>query len=304
MKTKHFLFLAVAASVAVATFLVSCNKSTSAESSATASQQSVSLYLTDGAGAYDNVYLDIKSIELLVDTSANTRVHDSCRWDTIGSKLTVKPPVPALVWDTLSFKAGVYDLLQLRNGVDTLLSTTTIPKGAVRLIRIDLGSNNSVVVDSVSYPLTNVPSFILVKLDGGEWQHFNGNHPNSYRLWLDFDVLHSIFKGAGKYFLSPVIKPFIPSTTGAITGNVAPKLALPATLTLINATAADTSFGMPNPDGVFLFRGLKNGNYSLLVHSLRKDTLGVAINPFKDTAINVTVSNANTVNVGTITLHN
>lgn len=302
MKTKHFLFLAVSASVALATALISCNKSTSAENPATADQQSVSLYMTDGAGAYDNVYLDIKSIELLVDTSANTRAHDSCNWNSIGGNLGIRPNVNSLVWDTLSFKAGVYDLLQLRNGVDTLLSTTTIPKGAVRLIRIDFGTNNSLVVDSVSYPLNNVPPYILVKLNGGEWQRFNGNHPNSYRLWLDFDVLHSILKASNRFYLSPVIKPFVPSTTGAITGNVAPKLALPAILTLVNGS--DTSMGLPNPDGVFLFRGLKDGSYSLLVHSLRKDTLGIAINPFRDTTINVTVQNANTVNVGTITLHN
>ena len=304
MKKKHLLLFAVTASVALATAFISCNKSTSIEdTSATATQQSVSLYMTDGAGAFSNVYLDIKSIEILVDTSTNTRAHDSCNWNNIGGSLGVRPNVKDLVWDTLNFTAGVYDLLKLRNGVDTLLSTTTIPKGAVRLLRIDLGTQNSIVVDSVSYPLNNVPSFILVKLDGGEWQKFNGKHPNSYRLWLDFDVLHSILKIAKKYYLVPVIKPFIPSTTGAITGNVAPKLALPATLTLINGS--DTSMGMPNPDGVFLFRGLKDGTYSLLVHSLRKDTLGVAVNPYADTIIsNIKIQSANTVNVGTITLHN
>ncbi|MFM9568642.1 hypothetical protein, partial [Streptomyces turgidiscabies] len=54
-------------------------------------------------------------------------------------------------------KSGVYYILSLRNGVDTLLASKTVVKGSIRLIRIDIGTNNSLVKDSVVYPV-NLPS--------------------------------------------------------------------------------------------------------------------------------------------------
>jgi hypothetical protein len=304
MKTKQVLLFAAAASIALATTLISCSKSTSVDNPTPATnQQSVSLYLTDGAGIFDSVFLNIKSIELLVDTSTNTRPHDSCNWNNIGADLHTRPNVNSLLWDTLNFNAGIYNLLQLKNGVDTLLSTSTIPAGAVRLIRIDFGSSgNYVVVDSIKYPLTNIPPYILLPLLGNEWQKVT---TKAYRLWLDFDILHSIVYFNGSYHLAPVLRPFVPSQTGTVFGNIAPKLALSTTLRSFSSASTDTLFGITNPDGTFKFRGLKDGTYSLLIHSLRRDTLGVAINPFRDSTVtNISVQNANTVNVGTITLHN
>jgi len=302
---KKQLLVAAIAIITTSAIVIACTKGTSIQTSSTASgsKQNVSLYLTDGPGIFDNVYLDVKSIEILVDTSKNTRVHDSCNWQGIGSRLAPPPDSTSLVWSTLSFNAGIYDLLQLRNGVDTLLSTSTIPAGSVRLIRIDLGTNNSIVVDSVSHSLLlppGAPSYFIIQLKGNEWQRFAAN---SYRLWLDFDVARSVIFYNSNYYLAPVLRNFIPNQTGLIEGSVSPRAAFPEILKVIGNS--DTAYGLPNPNGQFMIRGIKDGTYSLVIHSLRKDSLGIAVNPYKDSTINnIIIKNANTVSVGNIVLHN
>ncbi len=298
MKSKQLLFSIAFTALTASVLFMACSKSNSVGGTApTASQQSVSLYLADGPGIYNHVYLDVKSITVLVDTSANTRDHDRCNWDSIGQRRN--KPDSSLIWENLNFNAGVYDLLQLRNGIDTLLSTTNVIKGTVRMIRIDLGTNNSVVVDSVSHPLLfppNAPSYFLVKLNGEEWEHYASN---ASRLWIDFDVARSIIFLNNAYYLAPFFHTFVPTKSGAITGHIEPQAAFPELVTVYSAT--DTAYALPNPSGNFMVRGLKNGTYSALIHSLRTNSSG---NLFNDTTINnIVIQNANTVSLGNITLH-
>jgi len=72
MKRKQLLIAAFAI-LTTSAMIAACNKGTSTENGLPASQQSVSLYLTDGPGVFNNVFLDIKSVEILVDTAKNTR---------------------------------------------------------------------------------------------------------------------------------------------------------------------------------------------------------------------------------------
>ncbi|HEX3024080.1 MAG TPA: hypothetical protein VHP12_02620, partial [Chitinophagaceae bacterium] len=175
-----------------------------------------------------------------------------------------------------------------------LLSTTNIIKGTIRMIRIDLGTNNSIVVDSVSHPLLlppNAPSYFLIKLHGEEWEHFEAN---ASRLWIDFDVAHSIIFINNTYYLAPFVRPFVPDREGEISGNVAPEAAFPELVTVFSAT--DTALALPNREGNFKVRGLKNGTYSVLIHSIHAS--------FADTTINnIVIQNANRVSLGSITLH-
>ena len=57
-------------------------------------------------------------------------------------------------WTDLSTHVGVYNLLGLQNGVDTLLAVGTIPTNIVKEIRFVLGSNNTIKVNGIVYPLT------------------------------------------------------------------------------------------------------------------------------------------------------
>lgn len=284
-----------------AVLLVACVKSTSTENgTAGTGTQSVSLFLTDGPGAYNNLFLDIKSVEVLVDTSKNTRQHDSCDWDRVGAR-NGNADSASLVWNTLSIKAGLYDVVALKNGIDTLLSTSNVFAGNIRLIRIDLGPNSSIVKDSVKYPLYYPNNFyILIKLKGDEWEHYASN---SYRLWLDFDVMKSIVVSNGRYYLVPCVRNFVESKTGKIHGAIAPQIAFPEIIKVYSAT--DTVYALPNPDGEFTVRGLKDGNYSVYIHSLAYNPLNTAptTNVYLDSTINnVVIKNANTVNMGVIYL--
>ncbi len=290
MKNKHLLFSVAVVAISMSWLFTACNKSESA--SVPSGQQSTTLYMTDAPGIFDKVFLDIKSVEVLVDTSKNTRSHDGCDWDGLGRR--DRQPDSAFVWQNLNATAGVYNLLQLKNGVDTLLASANIKAGSIRLIRIDLGTNNSLVKDSVTYPLNLVPglpSYVLIKLTGNEWERTSNS---SVRLWLDFDVQRSIVQlHAGAFYLSPVIHAFVVSKSGTVVGTVLPRDAWPEIVSLYNST--DTAYAITNRDGMFMIRGLKDGTYSAFFN---------ASNGYKDTTItNITISNASKVSLGGITLH-
>lgn len=301
MKKIKLSTLSITLYTLLAVLLVACMKSTSTENgTAGTGTQSVSLFLTDGPGAFTNLFIDIKSVEVLVDTSKNTRQHDGCDWDRIGTRNS-NADSASLVWNTLSIKAGLYDIVALKNGIDTLLSTSNVFAGSIRLIRINLGPNSSIVVDSVKFPLYYPNNFyILLKLKGDEWEEFS---PHAFRLWLDFDVMKSIVVSHGRYYLIPCVRNYVVSKRGSIHGRIAPTIAFPEIIKVYSAT--DTSYALPNPNGEFTVRGLKDGNYSVYIHSLAYNPLSTTPtnNVYLDSTINnIVIKNANTVNVGTIYL--
>ncbi len=293
MKSKHLFMGVVIAATTLTTsmLLVACSKNNNTDELAASGTQNVSLYLTDGPGRYDKVVLDIKSVEVVVDTSKDTRKHDHSNWDTIG-KHGPKPD-SALVWQSLQVQAGLYDVLQLRNGIDTLLASSSIVAGSVRLIRINLGNNSSVTKDSVTYPITlptNADAAIVLKLKGNEFEQYAQKR---HRLWLDFDVQRSIIELPNQVFvLRPFLKTFVASATGSISGSVAPREARPV-ISVFNSS--DSAYAIPQQGGMFKIRGLKDGTYQVHVF---------ATNGFKDTTINnVVISNAGNVNLNRIELH-
>jgi hypothetical protein len=289
MKTRKLLSFASIMAIAVTLFVTACNKSTSVESAT--GQQSLALYLTDGPGLFDKVLVDIKSIKVLVDTSKNTRNQDSCNWNRIGMDDHKKDA--AFVWHDLSIKAGIYDLLQLRNGTDTLLAESNITKGSIRLIKIEIGTNNSVMKDSIIYPVSipaGAPNYVLIATQGHEYDEYL---PGKNRLWLDFDVARSIVQERnGVFYLRPVFHFFTKRTSASIVGKIIPQKDAKAVVTIYNNT--DTAYALPTPEGYFCVRGLKDGNYSVYIN---------ATAPYLDSTIrNVVVTAPKETSVGFITL--
>lgn len=291
MKQKLLLGAACLA-IAGTTLFTACSKSNSnVAGNVPDGQQKATLYMTDGPGFYDKVVLNVQSVEVLVDTSKNTRRHDGWDWDFIGSRS--QKPDSALVWYNLNATAGSYDLLQLRNGVDTLLGSANVAAGSMRLIRIDLGTNNYFVKDSVKYPLSlppGAPSYILIKLLGNEWEQYASN---SYRLWLDFNVQRSIVQlRNNQFYLIPYMTAFVVSKTGTVVGSILPNAAWPEIISVYNST--DTAYAIPNFNGQFKIRGLQDGVYSVLVNPS---------NGYKDTTLtNITITNSSTASVGSVLL--
>lgn len=289
MKNKH-LFITALMAFAVLFSITACNKSTSLDSNVPIGQEHLTLYLTDGPGLFDNVLIDIKSVKVLVDTSKDTRRNDNENWDNRGANDTKKDS--SFVWVNLNIKAGVYDILKFRNGADTLLASTGIIKGAIRLIKIEIGTNNSLVKDSITYPVQlplNALNYILIKLKGNECHEYL---PGKKQLWLDFDITRSIIQGNNnQFYLKPVFHFYTVSTTGSIIGKVTPKDSYPV-VTVYNEK--DTAYALPNKDGYFKLRGLKNGTYSVLVN---------ASNGYADTTLsNIQVIAPKETSLGLITL--
>ncbi|MES2703185.1 MAG: DUF4382 domain-containing protein [Bacteroidota bacterium] len=243
----------------VLTGFVACKKNESSSGSA-----QMSVHLTDGPADYDAVYLDIQQIGLTMSGS---------------SEVMLTP-----------YRPGVYNILNFRNGLDTLLARNSIPAGTVNQIRLILGSNNSIVVDGVSHSL-NTPSAQEsgVKLNLNQTFAANG----SYDIWIDFDAAKSIVvTGGGNYKLKPVMRAYSSLTNGKIEGRVLPAAAF-TTVYAVNGT--DTAAAIPAAaDGYFLISGLPTGTYQVLF------TPGISL--YSSVSMNVNVSYGTISNVGTITL--
>jgi hypothetical protein len=106
-------------------------------------------------------------------------------------------------WVNLDTRAGIYNLLDFQNGIDTLIAQTTVPTGTVKEVRFVLGTQNSIKIDNAVYPLT-IPSGsesgLKIKLSKKLNAHVDS-------LVIDFDAALSILQtGTGDYKLKPVLK--------------------------------------------------------------------------------------------------
>lgn len=143
------------------------------------SSTTLNIRLTDAPADYTEVNIDIKEIRVKFSD------------DQSGSG-----------WQALKTNAGIYDLLDFRNGADTLLATGQVTAQSVQQIRAVLGENNSIKVGNVVYPLT-IPS----GAESGLKLMVNKKMDVSLAtITLDFDALLSIKEEKGKYMLRPVLK--------------------------------------------------------------------------------------------------
>jgi hypothetical protein len=235
--------------------------------------QDASVYLTDDAGLFDKVLIDIQSVQVLVDTSNGFHSNDSSK-----------------AWEPLDVVPGIYDLLRFRNGNDTLLAAAEIKAGDISFIKIKLGPSNTVVKNGTSHPLNSSDSSILINVQGVQWDQ---EETRRLKLWLDFDVSRSIVLGHdNQYYLYPTIKVFDINTSGIVFGSVFPQAADPV-ISVYNGT--DTINALPQSNGDFELCGLKPGTYQLKVN---------ASNGYADTTINnITVTASGYTSVGDLYLH-
>ncbi len=257
-------------------------------------KQKVSLMLTDDPGLFDKVMIDIRKVEVLIDTCTRNNDDDDddddwddrdrCGWWEDWRDRDHDRDCD--VWDSLGIRPGVYDMLQLRNGVDTSLATGVIRKGRIHKIRITLGSENSLVKDGVTYPLRSVNGQvkIIVKVRHNEWDEVT---PDNLQLWLDFDVQRSIIRVSnGRFILKPYIHVWTVRQTGSVSGKVLPADAQ-SVITVYNT--ADSLYALPGRSGDWKVRGLKPGTYSVFVNAGNgyADTTitGVKVERAKDTRL-------------------
>ena len=194
----------------------------------------LSVSLTDAPAKYDAVMVDIQGVEVM-GSDGNAVV--------------------------LNTKAGIYNLLDFSNGIDTLIASDDLNAGTISQIRLILGANNSVKVDGVVYHLST-PSAMQSGLKLQIHQKFEVGV--SYYILLDFDASQSIvLTGNGEYQLKPVIRTIDAAISGSIKGQISP-ISLG---TIVTATSSDDIVytTVVNESGAFLIAGLPAGTYSITV---------------------------------------
>lgn len=277
--------------LALSLFFYACQKevSLSSNDSIPPGNQKLSVFLTDGPTDYQKVLIDIKSIAVKLDTCQRNHDddHDYPGCDDDHDRINSH----CEIWDTLNIRPGVYDLLALRNGLDTLLASGFVLNGKIERIKFTLGDSNKVMVDSVLHPLNLISNQHYVFVDIRR-EHLDSLSSNNFNLFLDFNLNRSIWYLGGQYWLKPVLKPFGKHATGEIEGKIRP----PHSYGLLKAyNATDTAYALPWNEGEFKIRGLKDGTYSLFIDG---------INGYQDSTINnIIVTRGKETDVNTILLH-
>lgn len=144
--------------------------------------------------------------------------YDAVNVEVIGMEANLSNGWTPLVLDN----KGVYNLLSLTNGNSlALMNDTVMAPCTISELRLILGTNNTVVVDGITYELTTPSgqtSGYKIKMDaqpliaGGV-----------YRLVLDFNTAKSIHEtGNGKYMLKPVVTGYLQTSVGSIAGTISP----------------------------------------------------------------------------------
>ena len=160
--------------LATSVVVFACQKENSSESGGTGTLR---IRMTDAPASYDEVNVDLQQVRV------------NFRDDSAG-------------WVDLQTNAGIYNLLELQNGVDTLIAQGTVPMGTVKEIRFVLGDSNSIVVNGQPHPLT-IPSGgssgLKIKINKKMASSLDS-------LLIDFDAALSVKEQNGNYRLMPVLK--------------------------------------------------------------------------------------------------
>lgn len=232
-----------------------------------------------------NVWIDIQYVEVKIDTAdARGHHHDDDFYgkDEDGDDDHKGGHDEYGYWDTLAITPGTYDILALRNGLDTTLAKNQrLPKGRIHKVRLTLGTNSAVSKDSgvTRIPLQNCSNspyvYVLLKKE-----HMDEHGVDQFEINLDFDLMNSIKEDNGGYCLKPVIKPYSKKSSGKIEGIVMPADALAIPMAF-NGT--DTAYAKPDEDGEFKICGLKPGTYTVKFNPsngyLDKTITGVVVTP-------------------------
>jgi hypothetical protein len=291
VKPSMLVFNALATLTVSVLIFQACTKD-EYSSSGEGATQNLKVYLTDDPGLFDSLFVQISAVEVKLDTGKH---RDDDHWGHRSDSIDRDDDDDHRGrddfgrWDTLDMAGGEYNILALRNGIDTVLAQGSI-QGTIRKIRITIGKVR-VVKGGISYPVNLLPgvrnNYIYIKV---RKEHIQSNGSN-VSTWIDFDVSRSIVEINGKYYLKPVLKPFCEKNFGELKGTVLPSDA-GAIVRVYNTT--DTATAIPDSNGKFKVRGLSEGTYTVLFDGN---------NGYADTTIaEVMVTKGKDRNLGTVTL--
>ena len=253
MKKLMLLLIAVATGITT----TSCNNDS------TAKNYPYNVRMTDAPGPYEKVNIDLQAVEVKGSTGQTV---------------------------TLNTTAGIYDLLELSNGVNKLIATSTLFDAKVSQIRLILGPNNSVVVGGITYPLST-PSAEQSGLKLLVNQTLEADIQNE--IMIDFDANVSVIEtGNGTYKLKPVLRTVVTAISGNIIGSITP-IGMFATVSATSSAGVVYSSNVNNL-GFFQISGIPPGTYTFTVTPL--------LPMIPATRTDVIVSAGGSTNVGVIAL--
>jgi hypothetical protein len=240
----------------VGTFLISCSKQGD-----NTRLSKLTINLTDAPASFDAVNIDVIGLQVIINDS---------------------------IID-LETQTGVYNLLDLVNGKDTLIVDQEVPFGMLSQVRLLLGDNNSIVTDGDSYDL-KTPSAQQSGLKLNVHQDFVPGI--AYEYTIDFDAGKSIVQtGKGEYILKPVLKVFSEAVSGAINGIIFPANARPLIMAISESNDTSSTFS-DTLTGKFMFKGLSKGIYNIDFKPLA---------PFSDTTLhNISVTTGSVTSLDTL----
>lgn len=204
----------------------------------------LNLYLTDDPADYKEVWVDIQQAKVQF-------ANDSSQGNS---------------WQNLALShPGKYDLLSLRNGVDTLFASGIVPAGKVSAITLTLGDNNSLVFkDGQTVPLviaTGSQKQLTLQIENVYLKA-----DTSHALVLDFDAAQSVLspgsRDSGDFVLSPIIRVFEKGAGASIDGWVYPAAAQAHVEAISHS--GETLVAIPdNITGFYKFWGIPEDTYTL-----------------------------------------
>ncbi len=250
--------------ISIGLLLAGCSKNNSSGSPAR-----LQVKLTDAPGDYQAVNVDIKEVQI------NQTTDSTSGWVSLQN-----------------VNAGVYNLMDLTGGADTLLGTIDLPAGQINQVRLILGSNNTVTLNDGSTFSLNTPSAQQSGLKLNIDQSLTAGI--TYNLLLDFNAGRSVVAlGLTNHFnLKPVIKASFEAEYGAIKGELTPQAVFPV---MAVSSENDTTNTYSDSTGVFMFKGMDPGSYTVTI-TPGVDTLNVV------TKNNVSVTAGKVTDLGSISL--
>ncbi len=260
----------------IAFIAISCDDINTNGTNTEKAQMNVSL--TDAPGDYQEVNIDVQGMRIHYTPNSTDTVSADGQWIDL-------PVEPMEV-----------NLLELTNGVDTLLAEAELDPGHYKELRLILGDDNTVMVDSTLQNL-KVPSGqqsgykikFKTDLEAGD----------ELDIVVDFDAGRSVHKAgnSGKYILKPVLKAFVESgdevEVGSVGGIVEPSEAAPNVYALMGEDTTATT--QADEDGSFLLQGLESGQYDISIEPTSDQ--------YSDTTLtDITVNEDEQTDVGVVTL--
>ena len=252
---------------ALCLFLFACGDD---DGPGSAAQPRIEVRLTDSPADYDKVIVDVVAVEVKIGDGDFQQLDEN--------------------------HAGTYDLLELTNGIDTLIANSALPAGELQEIRLILGEDNFLQMGNQLQKLETPSaqqSGLKIKMEDAVLEP-----GQNYLLLIDFDAGRSVVEAgnSGKYNLKPVLRATLREIEDVETGRIGGVLNPAEKQWVFAHMNGDTLGTYANEAGAFLMTDVPAGTYTVeIVPSDTADYLQKVIR-------NVVVADDQLTNLGTVEL--